>query len=232
MPRPLALAALLVLLAAAALPAAAGDWVVTLHNGTEFVSRYQPEEASWDSEVVLLMTADGNTIGLSRSDIASVASDIESRGFGTVIDDKTISLGWAPNDLPDAEAAAAGQGLSPEMQILQQMIAAQGQGAAPAFNVQQFVDPGFAGGGLPTFGTPTGGVPADFGGFNPDAFGTGAPGIVSAPPSTSLPIPQAGSLPIQGSTLPVQGTAVPTQGSAVPTQGSAVPTQTGPGIAP
>lgn len=212
MPRPLALAAALALFAAAALPAAAGDWVVTLHNGTEFVSRYQPEEASWDSQVVLLLTADGNTIGLSRSDIASVFSDIESRGFGTVIDDKTISLGWAPNDLPDADAAAEGEGLSPEMQILQQMIAAQGQQApAPNLNTQQFVDPGFAGGGLPTFGTPTGGVPADFGGFNPAAFGTGAAGVVTAPPSTSLPIPQASSLPAQGSALPVQGTAVPTQ---------------------
>lgn len=224
MPRPLALAAALAVLAAAALPAAAGDWVVTLRNGTEFVSRYQPEEASWDPDVVLLMTADGNTIGLARADIASVASDIESRGFGTVIDDKTISLGWAPNDLPDADAAAAGQGLSPEMQILQQMIAAQGQGAPPQ-NVQQFVDPGFAGGGLPTFGTPTGGIPTEFGPFDPGAFGTGAAGIVSAPPSTSLPVPTAGSLPIQGSTLPVQGTTVPVQGSAVPTQ-------TGPGISP
>lgn len=203
MPRPLALAALLAVLAAAALPAAAGDWVVTLHNGTELVSRYQPEEASWDPEVVLLLTADGNLVGLSRADIASVSSDIESRGFGTVIDDKTISLGWAPNDLPDADAAAAGQGLSPEMQILQQMIAAQNQ-PAPNVNVQQFVDPGFAGGGLPAFGTPTGGVPTEFGPFDPGAFGGGAVGVVTAPPSTSLPIPQTGSLPAQGTSLPAQ----------------------------
>lgn len=219
MPRPLALAVALAVFAAAALPAAAGDWVVTLRNGTEFVSRYQPEEASWDPEVVLLLTADGNTIGLSRADIASVASDIESRGFGTVIDDKTISLGWAPNDLPDADAAAAGQGLSPEMQILQQMIAAQNQQAPPPQTVQQFVDPGLAGGGLPAFGTPTGGLlPPDFGTFDPAAFSGGAVGIVSAPPSTSLPIPQAGSLPAQG--------------SAVPGQSSAVPGQPGSGIAP
>jgi hypothetical protein len=219
MPRPLALAVALAVFAAAALPAAAGDWVVTLRNGTEFVSRYQPEEASWDPEVVLLLTADGNTIGLSRADIASVASDIESRGFGTVIDDKTISLGWAPNDLPDADAAAAGQGLSPEMQILQQMIAAQNQQAPPPQTVQQFVDPGLAGGGLPAFGTPTGGLmPPDFGAFDPAAFSGGAVGIVSAPPSTSLPIPQAGSLPAQG--------------SAVPGQSSAVPGQPGSGIAP
>jgi hypothetical protein len=103
MPRPLALAALLAVLAAVALPAAAGDWVVTLHNGTELVSRYQPEEASWDPEVVLLLTADGNLVGLSRADIASVSSDIESRGFGTVIDDKTrranrvgrLDVGWS-----------------------------------------------------------------------------------------------------------------------------------------
>ena len=185
----------------AALPAAAGDWTVTLHNGTEFVSRYQPEESAWDPDVVLLLTADGNTIGLSRADIASVTSDIESRGFGTVIDDKTISLGWAPNDLPDADAAAAAGGLSPEMQLLQQMLAAQNQ---PAQNVTvpQFVDPGFAGGGLPAFGTPTGGVPSSFTGF-PDV-GQGAVGVVTAPPSTSLPIPSATSLPAQGTTLPIQ----------------------------
>jgi hypothetical protein len=216
MPRPPALAAALALFAAAALPAAAGDWVVTLHNGTEFVSRYQPEEASWDPEVVLLMTADGNTIGLARADVASVASDIESRGFGTVIDDKTISLGWAPNDLPDADAAAAGQGLSPEMQILQQMIAAQNQQPPPPQTVQQFVDPGSAGGGLPAFGTPTGGLPPDFGAFDPAAFSGGAVGIVSAPPSTSLPIPQAGSLPAQGSAVPGQSSAVPVQSGPGP----------------
>jgi hypothetical protein len=211
MPRPLSrplvvAAALAVLLTAAALPAAAGDWVVALHNGTEFVSRYQPEEASWDPDLVLLMTADGNTIGLSRADIASVTSDIESRGFGTVIDDKTISLGWAPNDLPDPEAAQAGNGLSPEMQILQQMIAAQSQPQQPV-TVQQFVDPSFAGGGIPAFGTPIGGVPpGDLGPFTPGPLG--APGIVTAPPTTSLPIPQAGSLPAQGTSLPVQSAPV------------------------
>lgn len=213
MPRPLSrplvpAAALAALLLAAALPAAAGDWVVVLHNGSEFVSRYQPEEASWDPGLVLLMTADGNTIGLHRADIASVTSDIESRGFGTVIDDKTISLGWAPNDLPDPEAAQPGTGLSPEMQILQQMIAAQSQPQQqPNVTVQQFVDPAFAGGGLPAFGTPVGGVPpGDLGPFSPGTLGP--PGIVTAPPATSLPVPQPGSLPAQGTSLPAQSAPV------------------------
>lgn len=205
--RPLVLAAAVAALLAAALPAAAGDWVVVLHNGSEFVSRYQPEEASWDPDLVLLLTADGNTIGLHRADIASVTSDIESRGFGTVIDDKTISLGWAPNDLPDPQAAEPGAGLSPEMQLLQQMIAAQSQPQQQPVSVQQFVDPSFAGGGLPAFGTPVGGVPpGDFGGFA--AGPLGAPGIVTAPPTTALPIPQAGSLPAQGTSLPAQAAPV------------------------
>lgn len=208
MPRPTARFVALAAAVLVTLPAAAGDWTVTLHNGTEFVSRYQPEEASWDPDVVLLMTAEGNTIGLSRADIASVTSDIESRGFGTVIDDKTISLGWAPNDLPDPAAEAAASGLSPEMQLLQQMIAAQNQPApAPNLNVQQFVDPSFAGGGLPAFGTPTGGVPfSDFGGF--PGGGLGVPGVVTAPPSTAMPVPTTGSLPAQGTSLPVQSSPV------------------------
>ncbi|HEX2162453.1 MAG TPA: hypothetical protein VHM02_00750 [Thermoanaerobaculia bacterium] len=213
--RPLVLAAAATVLGAAA-PAAA-DWIVVLDNGSELVSRYQPEEASWDSSVVLVMTAEGNMIGLSRDEIASVTSDIESRGFGTVIDDKTIALGWAPNDQPVPEEG--GEAASPELALLQQMLALQAAQAVaaqtPGVSVQQFVDPSAAGGGIPSFGIPGGGgvAPGDFGGFQTGPLGP--PGIVTAPPSTALPIPTAGSLPFQGSSLPVQGTSLPVQSAPV-----------------
>lgn len=205
---------LVVVFALAALPAAAGDWVVELENGSQLVSRYQPRESTWDPGVVLLMTADGNTIGLSRSDIVSVRSDIESRGFGTVIDSKTVALGWAPNDLPDPEAQPDST-LSPEMQLLQQMVAQQNQ-PQQNVNVDQFVDPGLAGGGLPVFGAPTGGLPGDTG--EPAPGGLGPPGVVGAPPSFGLPVPQTGSLPSQGTSVPLQSGVVPGQGGSVPAQ--------------
>ncbi|HUO86497.1 MAG TPA: hypothetical protein VM617_03835 [Thermoanaerobaculia bacterium] len=201
---PARLLVLSAVLALVALPAAAGDWIVELANGSQLISRYQPREASWDPNIVLLMTSDGNTIGLSRGDIASVRSDIESRGFGTVIDSKTIALGWAPNDLPDP-AAEPGTTLSPEMQILQQMIAQQGQ-QTQGLTVQQFVDPVAAGGGLPSFGASGGAPIGDAGSLAPGGLGT--PGIVTAPPTAGLPIPQTGSLPLQGTSLPVQSAPV------------------------
>lgn len=147
--RPPALAFAAVLMAAAlfAGPAAGATWTVELVNGTEFDTRYQPEEASWDPTLVLLLTEQGNLIALDRAEIARVATDVEDRGFGTVIDTSTISLGVLPNDadVPDP----AGEELS-TAQVLQQVIAAQQGQPAADYTVPQFVDPGQAGrGGLP-----------------------------------------------------------------------------------
>jgi len=133
-----------VLLAAPAAPASATTWKVALVNGNEFESRYQPEEASWDATQVLLLTEQGNLIALDRAEIVRVSADVEDRGFGTVIDTKTISLGILPNDadVPDP----AGEELS-TAQVLQRYLEAQQAQPAPDYTVQQFVDPIEAGGG-------------------------------------------------------------------------------------
>jgi hypothetical protein len=194
------LAALALAVSTLALPAAAAEWVVELTNGTSFFSRYQPAAASWDADLVLFTTAEGNLVALYRDEIASVRADVETRGFGTLIDDKTISLGIAPNDLPDPSDAAA---VTPELALLQEMVRAQQQQPQQDFSVQQFVDPSAAGlGGLPAVGgAVTGGAPVT-------TFGTGGnlgpPGLVTAPPAAVLPVPQATSLPAGGSSLPAQ----------------------------
>ena len=146
-PRPFAAARVLALAAAAALlavPAAATTWIVELVNGNRFESRYQPEESSWDPTQVLLLTEQGNLIALDRAEIVRVSADVEDRGFGTVIDTKTVSLGILPNDadVPDP----AGEQLS-TAEVLQRFLDQQQSRPAPDYTVQQFVDPVEAGGG-------------------------------------------------------------------------------------
>jgi hypothetical protein len=162
--RILALAAVLAL---AALPAAAEIYVVTMANGNTFQSRYQPQEAPWDAGKVLLQTEFGNWISLGRADIASVTTETENKGFGFVIDNTTIALGWAPNDraTPEQEAeaarAAAAAGLQP-----------MGLQESP-YTVQQFVEPSQAQ-GIP------GAWIGTYGGGNPATI-PGAPGVVVPP---------------------------------------------------
>ncbi|HEX2255008.1 MAG TPA: hypothetical protein VHQ65_17210 [Thermoanaerobaculia bacterium] len=225
-PTPLVLIVALALLAGAA-PAGAATWIVELENGNRFESRYQPEAASWDSSLVLLLTSAGNHIALERDDIASVRSDVEEQGFGTVIDNKTISLGLAPDHLA-APGTEGGAPESPEMQMLRAFMESQQPAQQQNINVPQFVDPGMAGfAGLPASGVVTGGAPATAPLAPPGNAPFAAPGLVTAPPSTSFPI-QGSAVPAQGSTVPVQGSTVPVQGSTVPAQGSAVPLQTAP----
>src|SRR5690242_21886515 len=91
--------ALAAVLLAAALPAGASVFHVTLTNGSVVDTLYEPQEASWDHGMVLLLTDAGNWIGIQKSDIANVASENATRGFGIVINATTISLGEAPHDL-------------------------------------------------------------------------------------------------------------------------------------
>ncbi len=142
-PRLLPLLAVLVLLAAPA--ASAATYTVTLANGSTFESRYQPEEAGWDSSVLLLMTEYGNWIALENNDVVDVITDVESRGFGKVIDTKTVSLGILANDQPVPEES---DGELSDVELLQQLM--QQQAPAQDFTVDQFVEPSAAGqGGLP-----------------------------------------------------------------------------------
>ena len=129
-----ALAALLLV----ATPAAADLFTVTLHNGTVIESRYQPQEASWDPGMVLLLSETGNWIGVRKDEITEVTSEVVRRGFGIPINTTTILIGTAPNDaaVPGDEAAAE----DPVMRALQ-LLQAQQPAPQPSYTIQQFVEP-------------------------------------------------------------------------------------------
>lgn len=165
--RALGLAALALALVAS--PAAAEIYTVTLDNGTSFISRYQPQESSWDPETVLLLTDVGNWIALSRGEIESITSESETRGFGLRVNSATLVFGWAPNDAPtEEEAPAQADPFSSLNQFLNR-----------SYDVQQFVEPGAAGGG----GVPVYGVPYFSGGGSSQSFGGAAGAPVSSAPA-------------------------------------------------
>lgn len=127
-------------------PAAAELFYVTLNNGSVLESRYQPQQSSWDPDMVLLMTDVGNWVGVSRDEIESVRSESENRGYGLAIDTTTILLGWAPNDAldpnaeptgrPDAGSAAANRTAAALESMSRQRAAEQ------SYSIPQFVEPG------------------------------------------------------------------------------------------
>lgn len=143
MRRSLTLVALVALLG---LPASAEVFTVTLTNGSVLETQYQPQEAAFDKDMVLLMSEVGNWIGVRRDEIESVVSDAESSGFGKVIGKNTIELGWAANDAADPNAQAADgkqdPGLSLAAQALQALtLSQQRQQQQESYTVQQFVQP-------------------------------------------------------------------------------------------
>ena len=115
----LAVAAALVLAA----PASASIFVIHMHNGSTFETRFEPRDAEYDDSNVVFLDEVGVLLALSKSDIAEIESDVESSGYGHVIDDTTIALGWAPNDAPEAG--------TPGDEARQAAIAAGEEQAAP-----------------------------------------------------------------------------------------------------
>ncbi|HEY0556461.1 MAG TPA: hypothetical protein VGG20_19560 [Thermoanaerobaculia bacterium] len=93
----------LVVLALLALPASADVYFVTLTNGTVVETARQPQQASWDPNMVLLLTEVGNWVGFPKDEIKNVRSEDPQQGFGVKISDKAIALGRAPNDLPGSK---------------------------------------------------------------------------------------------------------------------------------
>jgi len=91
---------LLLALALVAMPAAADVFYVTLKNGTEIQTAHQPQQASWDPNMVLLLTDVGNWIGYPKEEIAGIRAENPTQGFGVRISKNAIALGWSPNDLP------------------------------------------------------------------------------------------------------------------------------------
>lgn len=91
---------LFVVLALLALPAAADVFHVVLKNGSEVETTTQPQQASWDPNMVLLLTDVGNWVGFQKDEIESIRADDPTAGYGVRISDNVIALGWSPNDLP------------------------------------------------------------------------------------------------------------------------------------
>jgi len=154
-----------VLLAAAALPAGASVFHLSLTNGSVIDTLYEPQEASWDHGMVLVLTDAGNWIGVHKDEIANVASENATRGFGIAINATTIALGEAPNDLPVPGKEAAG---TPTQQALQSLL--QQQQPQPNYTIQQ---------GVQTEDTQ--GIPSPF--ISP--YATGAPAVtpIVVPPT-------------------------------------------------
>ena len=135
-----------------ALPASAAVYTIMLKNGTTFETRYQPEQASWDVDKVVLLTEFGNPIALAGADIESISVDSENRGFGHQLNDTTMMLGSAPNDALDPSSEEGKAALAAEA------AASSGTQASPAYNQQQFVDTG-ATTGFPGWMTQVNAVP-------------------------------------------------------------------------
>ncbi len=128
----LALGMLLVL----ALPAGADIYHVKLSSGTVIDTRYQPQDASWDKSMVLLLTEVGNWVGVRKDEIESVTAENATRGFGVTIRNNTISPGFAPNDQPNPNGDKGAAALDRLTQAIQGLSQSQQQ---KPYTIQQGV---------------------------------------------------------------------------------------------
>jgi hypothetical protein len=143
---------LLLALALLAMPASAEVFYVTLTNGSVIETARQPQQASWDPDLVLLLTEVGNWVGFPKEEIQQIREEDPTEGFGVRISDTAIALGWAPNDLPDPAAAKPGDVNDRIAGIAERMLAL-------AERQQQYS----VGQGVQT--EQTQGIPASFGGY-------------------------------------------------------------------
>jgi hypothetical protein len=136
----------LALLTVLAVPASADLFTVTLTNGATFETRYQPIQSVVDEGKLQFLTDTGNWITLKKDNVASIASETESKGFGIVIDTQTIALGWDPTSIQEAEESQEGEDST--TQLLRYLVA-QDQAQAPPpppFSNELVVEPSDAGG--------------------------------------------------------------------------------------
>lgn len=157
-----------------AVPAGAEVYRVTLNNGQIFESAYQPQEASWDASMVLMLDDVGNWIGVSKADVQHVDAVDETGAYGVFISKNTYDIGISANDLAEAEAALAAAGPTGQagaeaakVQALQAIVQQQQtemhqRQADQRYSVQQFVEPNSTQ-GIPSrfVGQPSGPVPGN-----------------------------------------------------------------------
>lgn len=171
-----------------AVPASAEVFQVTLTNGSVIDTAYQPQQASWDADMVLLLTDTGNWVGFHKDEIDSIRAEDPAQGFGVRISDTAIALGLSPNDLPvPAENGSAQQAADRYYQLVERALAVAE--SRQNYSIQQ---------GVST--EQTQGIPVGFGnngyfdGFNGGTFnglggggfgGLGGGGVVAPPPVSS-----------------------------------------------
>jgi len=143
-----------------ALPVGAEVFRVTLNNGQIFETAYQPQEASWDASMVLLLDDVGNWVGVSKADVQQVATVSETGAYGIMISKNTFELGVSANDAEAEEAALLaanggqpGQGGKPsaleatqlqlaQLELQQKQAELQQKQSDKNYGVKQFVEPG------------------------------------------------------------------------------------------
>jgi hypothetical protein len=179
----------LLLLASLALPASAEVFHVTLKNGSVIETASRPQQASWDGNMVLLLTDMGNWVGFPKDDIVGIRSEDPIQGFGIRISDKAVMLGLSPNDLPEAKGKDDVN--SKFFDLANRMLEMADQ--QQHYSVQQFVDPNQTQGIPAAFGGNYSGAtaPGGFGGlqFTPDTSGGGGGGGNEAPAPSAPPPP-------------------------------------------
>lgn len=131
-----ALAGVLGLAGLTATPAGAEVFHVKMRNGSTIDTLYKPQQATFDPNVVILLSDAGNWIGVNQREIENVISDSEIHGFGVALNFNTIAIGWAPNDLPEPTAQGAAQAAT--QQALQNLY--KQQQAQEHYTVPQFVN--------------------------------------------------------------------------------------------
>jgi len=160
---------------ATATPAGAEVFHVKLRNGTTIDTLYKPQQATFDPNVVILLSDAGNWIGIDQRQIEGVSNDSEIHGFGVALNFNTIAIGWAPNDLPEPSAPTA---QSAAQQALQNLY--RQQQAQEHYTIPQFVST-----------EQTAGIPARLVG------GAVLPGV-AAPPPALVPLPAGATSPPGG----------------------------------
>lgn len=136
---------LLALAALLAAPAAMADvYHVRLVNGNVLDSVHPPEEASWDAGTILVFSETGNWVGVRRSEIARIESETDVRGYGQRLNSTTIYMGRSANaaPIPGTEGEQ-----DPTLNLLQAIYSQQQQ--QENYTIEQFVEPGETGGGIP-----------------------------------------------------------------------------------
>src|SRR5262245_21288984 len=86
----LGLGMLVLAVALLAAPASADVFYVTLTNGSVIETAHQAQQASWDPNMVLLLTESGNWVGFPQGEIQGIRADDPTQGYGVRISNKAI----------------------------------------------------------------------------------------------------------------------------------------------